>query len=58
MDNGGVCSTSIDGYFIETGICVVIGILWLLWKRKTLVNLQNLKEDAWKVSNNVKKSNS
>jgi len=54
-DSGGSCAISIDGYYIETGICVFLGIIWLLWKRRTLVNLQNLDENAWKVAGDQKR---
>ena len=39
-----------DGYYVESVICVVLGFLWLLWRRRSLTHLQNLKDSAWKVS--------
>ncbi|XP_002731163.2 acetyl-coenzyme A transporter 1-like [Saccoglossus kowalevskii] len=48
--DGGVCHTDIDGYYIETIACFVIGLLWLLWKQKTVKKLQTLDDSAWKCS--------
>ncbi|XP_070562029.1 acetyl-coenzyme A transporter 1-like [Ptychodera flava] len=45
---GGHCVTDFDGYYIEVIICFFIGFLWLLWKRKTVLRLQELDESAWK----------
>jgi hypothetical protein len=30
-------------------MCTIAGILWLLWKRRTLMDLQNLPISAWQV---------
>lgn len=55
-DAGGTCNILVDGYYVESVICIVLGILWLLWKRKTITNLQSLGENAWKVSGFARKS--
>jgi len=47
---GGKCNIIIDGYYIETVTCIALGFLWLLWKRHSLINLQNRKEADWKVT--------
>jgi len=49
-DAGGKCNTYIDGYYIESISCVVIGFMWLLWRRRSLQNLQSYKATAWKVT--------
>ncbi|CAG0922692.1 unnamed protein product [Notodromas monacha] len=47
---GGRCEVTLDGYYIETAICVVIGFLWLQgWGRRTAKTLQNLPLKSWKV---------
>ncbi|XP_028418748.1 acetyl-coenzyme A transporter 1-like [Dendronephthya gigantea] len=50
MDSGGTCITDIDGYYIETVICVCIGFLWLRWKRNTTKKLQDQHPSTWKTS--------
>ncbi|GAB1603762.1 acetyl-coenzyme A transporter 1-like [Argonauta hians] len=46
---GGECETVIDGYFVETAVCIVIGFIWYFNRRNTIKRLQNLKPDHWKV---------
>lgn len=48
--SGGTCETVIDGYYIESSVCIVLGFLWLLWRRHSLTRLQNMREKAWKVT--------
>ena len=45
---GGVCHTWIDGYYAESIICVVLGILWLRWKGQQTRSLQDLPESVWR----------
>ncbi|CAF1636066.1 unnamed protein product, partial [Didymodactylos carnosus] len=40
------CQT-IDAYYIEVTFCLFIGILWLIWKYRTLLDLQNLPLSKW-----------
>lgn len=47
-DAGGVCETLIDGYYVESIICVVLGFLWLMWKGQKTRALQDLPESVWK----------
>ncbi|CAB3993113.1 Acetyl-coenzyme A transporter 1 [Paramuricea clavata] len=49
-DAGGNCITDIDGYYIETVICICIGFLWLRWKRHTTSQLQDQDPSTWKTS--------
>ena len=49
MDNDGKCITQVDGFYVESVVCVVFGFLWLLWKKNSLMKLQNLKEKDWKL---------
>ncbi|KAG6443728.1 acetyl-coenzyme A transporter 1 isoform X2 [Manduca sexta] len=46
---GGVCNTRIDGYYIETVICLIVGFLWLQWGRPTINRLQRLPATAWQI---------
>jgi PAT family acetyl-CoA transporter-like MFS transporter 1 len=50
VDAGGECITDIDGYYIETVICICIGFLWLRWKRHTTIQLQDQHPSTWKTS--------
>ena len=47
-DAGGVCRILIDGYYVESIICVVLGILWLRWKGQQTRSLQDLPESVWR----------
>ncbi|XP_074654268.1 acetyl-coenzyme A transporter 1-like isoform X1 [Tubulanus polymorphus] len=45
--SGGKCSTDVDGYYIESIVCVIIGCLWLRWAWNRVMRLQDLPESAW-----------
>lgn len=53
---GGICRPFIEAYYIETATCTVIGIFWLLWKRRTFLRLQALPIVAWQVRGSRKKT--
>jgi len=42
------CST-IDGYYVESLICMLLGFLWLKLNRRRVQRLQNLDLEAWKI---------
>ncbi|KAK6618383.1 hypothetical protein RUM44_002835 [Polyplax serrata] len=46
---GGTCVTSIDGYYIETVLCTLIGCLWLLWGRRSVKRLEMYGMDSFSV---------
>ncbi|XP_026327161.1 acetyl-coenzyme A transporter 1 [Hyposmocoma kahamanoa] len=46
----GSCATAIDGFYIETAICLVVGVLWLQWGRPTINRLQRLPTSAWQIN--------
>ncbi|XP_076321941.1 acetyl-coenzyme A transporter 1 isoform X2 [Tachypleus tridentatus] len=48
VSSNGECTITIDGYYIETVICVTLGFLWLLWGKHRVQHLQTLPESAWK----------
>ncbi|XP_014367230.2 acetyl-coenzyme A transporter 1 [Papilio machaon] len=48
--SGGACVVSIDGFYIETVICLIAGFLWLQWGRSTITRLQRLPASAWQIS--------
>lgn len=48
--NGGTCVTRIDGFYIETAICIVVGFVWLQWGRPTINRLQRLPATAWQIN--------
>ncbi|KAM4567136.1 acetyl-coenzyme A transporter 1 isoform 1-T4 [Odontesthes bonariensis] len=45
---GGVCVTTLDGYFVESLVCVVIGLVWWLWLGKKMRRLQDQSPSAWR----------
>jgi len=47
---GGTCQTELDGYFVESFVAVIFGMLWLaLWGWKVIQKLQNADEKDWRV---------
>ncbi|KAF5285553.1 hypothetical protein FQR65_LT13187 [Abscondita terminalis] len=48
--SGGKCTITVDGYYIETFICAIIGFTWLsCWGRKKIRYVQSLEENAWRI---------
>jgi PAT family acetyl-CoA transporter-like MFS transporter 1 len=45
--DGGICSTILDGFTVETGICVGVGVLWLIVFYKTVKYLQVTHHTEW-----------
>nr|SVE86066.1 EOG090X04K8 [Daphnia similis]SVE86694.1 EOG090X04K8 [Daphnia similis]SVE87321.1 EOG090X04K8 [Daphnia similis] len=50
---GGKCFVDLDGFYVESFICIVFGFLWLRWGRRVIQQLQSKDESAWKVRNNL-----
>lgn len=48
VTEGGVCVTTLDGYFVESVVCVVIGLAWWVWLGKKMKRLQEQSPDAWR----------
>ncbi|KAJ0022243.1 hypothetical protein NQD34_009733 [Periophthalmus magnuspinnatus] len=46
--DGGVCITTLDGYYVESVVCVVIGIIWWMWLGKKMRQLQDESPAAWR----------
>ncbi|XP_028650335.1 acetyl-coenzyme A transporter 1 [Erpetoichthys calabaricus] len=44
---GGSCLTTLDGYYVESGICIIIGFVWWFWLGKKMRHLQEEKQSAW-----------
>lgn len=47
--HNGVCTMQLDGYYIESILCLIIGLSWLRWGRRKLDFLQGRPMSAWKV---------
>lgn len=45
---GGVCVTTLDGYYVESVVCVVIGLAWWVWLGKKMRRLQDQSPAAWR----------
>ncbi|XP_057695414.1 acetyl-coenzyme A transporter 1 [Corythoichthys intestinalis] len=45
---GGTCVTWLDGYYVESVICVLIGFVWWVWLGKKLKRLQEHSPAAWR----------
>ena len=56
--NGGRCNIILDGYTIETVLCVIIGIIWIFVFRDTVAKLQSLPFRDWIVIGKDKKTSS
>ncbi|KAL3992137.1 acetyl-coenzyme A transporter 1 [Oreochromis aureus] len=48
VKEGGVCVTTLDGYYVESVVCVVIGLAWWVWLGKKMRRLQEQSPAAWK----------
>jgi len=47
---GGTCDVQVDGYYVECGICFVIGMTWLaLWGWRTINKLTAAPDSDWMV---------
>ncbi|XP_026823089.1 acetyl-coenzyme A transporter 1-like [Rhopalosiphum maidis] len=47
--NGGSCSIYVDGYYITTAVCAVIGLVWYCTFKNTLKRYQTLSRTRWMV---------
>ncbi|XP_077257319.1 acetyl-coenzyme A transporter 1 isoform X2 [Temnothorax americanus] len=47
--NNGVCVMQLDGYYIESILCLIIGFSWLRWGRRKINILQSKSMSAWKI---------
>ena len=47
------CTTSLDGYTVETAICITAGVAWLVLVRPILNRLKTLPRGDWLVSANT-----
>ncbi|CAL9684831.1 unnamed protein product [Knipowitschia caucasica] len=48
VQGGGTCLTIMDGYYVESAVCVVIGIIWWLSLGKKMRRLQEKSPAAWR----------
>ncbi|CAF1115254.1 unnamed protein product, partial [Brachionus calyciflorus] len=55
-ESGGICETYLDAYYFQTIICFMFGLIWLIWLKKYLYDLQELPASAWKINLNKIKS--
>jgi len=47
---GGSCATTLDGYYVECGVCFIVGSLWLSgWGWRAVRGLQAADESQWRV---------
>lgn len=44
-----VCTMIFDGYFTETVIFTLIGIVWLYWAKKSIYNMEDMDTSEWMV---------
>lgn len=47
--NNGVCVMQLDGYYIESILCLIIGFSWLRWGRRKINILQSEPMSSWKI---------
>jgi len=50
----GTCEVFIDGFYIETIICTIYGIIWIFIFRKIINNLQSKHVKEWHVEMKIK----
>ena len=49
VKNGGKCYTDIDGYYIEAIICLIYGLIFYKFNKKTVEYLGRLPTDDWHI---------
>jgi len=54
--DGGNCVVIVNGYYVETAVCTIIGIVWFCIFRIILKNIQTKGPSHWLV--NIKKPSS
>ncbi|XP_076850848.1 acetyl-coenzyme A transporter 1 [Brachyhypopomus gauderio] len=47
VKEGGVCVTALDGYYVESLVCVLIGLCWWVFFGKKMKRLQEESPSAW-----------
>ncbi|KAF7698793.1 acetyl-coenzyme A transporter 1 [Silurus meridionalis] len=47
VKEGGVCVTALDGYYVESLVCVLIGLAWWVFFGKKMKRLQEESPEAW-----------
>ncbi|XP_064598931.1 acetyl-coenzyme A transporter 1-like [Liolophura sinensis] len=47
-DAGGKCTITVDGFYIESVICIILGLLWFMWRKRRIQELDSLEEKHWK----------
>jgi hypothetical protein len=47
---GGDCNTTFDAYYLLTFINILISILWLFWKKNSILKLEELPKSEWKIT--------
>jgi len=52
---GGTCRIKIDGFYVETAVCTIFGVVWCCLFRKTVYNLQSKNVNEWYVQENKTK---
>jgi PAT family acetyl-CoA transporter-like MFS transporter 1 len=53
---GGKCFITLDGYTVQTCAGVIIGLLWYLSLKETVLKLQALPHDDWLITTNSNKA--
>ncbi|XP_061637724.1 acetyl-coenzyme A transporter 1 isoform X2 [Phyllopteryx taeniolatus] len=50
IKEGGACVTMLDGYYVESVVCMLIGLAWWVWLGKKMKRLQDHGPAAWSCS--------
>lgn len=48
VKEGGACVTTLDGYYVESVVCVLIGFAWWVWFGPKMKKLQTHSPAAWR----------
>ncbi|KAM9813079.1 acetyl-coenzyme A transporter 1 [Syngnathus typhle] len=48
VKEGGACVTTLDGYYVESVVCMLIGFAWWVWLGPKLKRLQDHSPAAWR----------
>jgi PAT family acetyl-CoA transporter-like MFS transporter 1 len=45
----GLCSTTVDAYYVLAAGCTIFGLFWFIWAKNVVFKLQSLPKAAWKI---------
>jgi len=51
--NGGDCMTIVNGYYVESILCTIVGTIWYIFFKNKLKQMQCVSPSHWQVKVNI-----